>query len=191
MCGDVLARGNSPEGLDVRVRPLEDGARAWRSRVPHVELEELAQMRACGAFRNDELRVEAKGETADRVEHVELAAAHSRRDVEPDLAEDDHSAARHVLARVVAGTFDDRDGAGVAHRETLAYASRAEELAAGRAVENGVAEQHGVAGIVASRQDRDSPAPHPLADAVVRLADELELDAGAEAGGEALPGRGF
>ena len=46
-----------------------------------------------------------------RIQHVELAACHARADIEPDVAEHDDGAAGHVLAGMVAGAFDDGDGA--------------------------------------------------------------------------------
>ena len=81
------------------------------------------------------------GSVAGRVVDVGLAAGHPGAEVAADRAEDDDGAARHVLAGVVADALDDRDRARVADGEALAGAAGAEELAAGRAVENGVAEQ--------------------------------------------------
>src|SRR5439155_9120978 len=63
-----------------------------------------------------------------------------------------------------------------------------EELAAGRAVENGVAEEDGVAGVADRRPDDDPAAAHRLADVVVRLPRQLELDARGEERAEALAG---
>ena len=54
------------------------------------------------------------------VVEVERAARHSRGEVAPDVAEDDHHAAGHVLAGVVAGALDDDGGARVAHRAPFA-----------------------------------------------------------------------
>src|SRR5581483_4771952 len=120
---------------------------------------------------------------------VRLAAAHPGAEVPPDWPEDGDGAVRHVLAAVVADPLDDRVRARVPHREPLARATGAEELAAGRAVQNGVPDQHGVAGVALGRADRDPAAAHPLADVVVRLADQVELDARGEERPEALPRR--
>ena len=49
--------------------------------------------------------------------------------------------------------------------------------------------RHGLAGIAGGRRDHDPAAAHRLADVVVRLADEIELDPGREEGAEALAGR--
>src|SRR5204863_7867072 len=125
----------------------------------------------------------------DRIEHVQLAAAHARSGVQPDLAEDDDRAAGHVLARVIAHSLDDRESAGVADTEPLPGAAGAEELAACRTVEGRVAEQHRIARVVRRREQDDAPAGHSLADAVVRLPDQLELGTCAEERAEALSGR--
>jgi uncharacterized protein YcfJ len=58
----------------------------------------------------------------------------------PVLPEHDHGAAGHVLAAVVAGAFDHRAGARQPHREALAGHAAEEGLAAGRAVQRGVAD---------------------------------------------------
>src|SRR6185503_4654218 len=76
--------------------------------------------------------------------------------------------------------------AGVPHGEPLARRSGAEELAAGRAVEHGVADEARVARVVGRRRHHDPPAGHRLADVVVRLADEPELDARGEERTKAL-----
>src|ERR1700685_851246 len=64
--------------------------------------------------------VAARIESTVIVEHVGDSAAHSGGEIAPGAAEHDHRAARHVLAAMVADTFDDRRRAAVAHRETLA-----------------------------------------------------------------------
>ena len=63
------------------------------------------------------------------------------------------------------------------------------ELAARRAVQRRVADQDRARLVVRLRDDGDAAAAHALADAVVRLADELELHTCGEEGAEALAGR--
>ena len=63
------------------------------------------------------------------------------------VTEHDDDATCHVFAGVVTDALDDRRRAGVAHRESLARGPGTVELAARRAVEDGVAHQHGLAGI--------------------------------------------
>ena len=78
-----------------------------------------------------------------RVEDVGDAAAHPGGEVAPGRAEDDDPAAGHVLAAVVADALD--DGAGrpeLRTREALAGQAAEEGPPAGRAVEDGVADDH-------------------------------------------------
>src|ERR1700720_3554638 len=64
---------------------------------------------------------------------------------------------------------------------------RPEPPPAGRAVADGVAGQHGIGGGVAGKGlDCDHAAAHALADVILRLAFERELDAIVEEGAEAL-----
>src|SRR5579885_263573 len=90
----------------------------------------------------DELRVAARGEGAVLVEDVGEAAAHPGGEVASRRAEHDHAAAGHVLAAVVADALDDGARARVAHGEPLAREPAEERAAGGRAVEDGVADDH-------------------------------------------------
>src|SRR5207248_271798 len=75
------------------------------------------------------------------------------------------------------------------HAEALADASGDEELAARRAVADGVAGEHSIGVRVArKRPDGDHTATHALADVVLRLAVERQLDARVEERAEALAG---
>ena len=87
---------------------------------------------------------------------------------------------------MVAGPLDDGRRPGVADAEAFACPAGHEELAARGAVEAGVADEEGIPGVVLGGDDDDPPAAHPLADVVVRLADEPEVDALREEGPEAL-----
>ena len=73
--------------------------------------------------------------------------------------------------------LDDRGRAAVAHAEPLPHPAGHVQLAAGRAVEDGVAREHRVAGVVGRRADDDAAAALALPDVVLGLADELEGDA--------------
>ena len=79
-------------------------------------------------------------EVAVLVEHIGDAAGHAGREVAPGLAEHDHDAAGHVFAAMVAGAFDDRDRAGIAHGEALAGDAAEIAFALDRAVHHGVAD---------------------------------------------------
>ena len=81
---------------------------------------------------------------------------------------------------------------GVAHREALAGEPAEERLAGRRAVEHRVADDDALLGRepgVVGRTDAERAAGEPLADVVVRVADERELDAGCEPGAERLARR--
>ena len=132
------------------------------------------------------------GEAAVLVEHVGDAAAHPGGEVAPGAAEHDDVAAGHVLAAVVADALDDGVGARVAHGEPLAGEPAEERLAPGRAVEDGVADDHVLLrgeGRALGRPDRDRAAREPLAGVVVRVAVERQLDPGREPRAERLAGR--
>ncbi len=85
-----------------------------------------------------------------------------------------------------AGPLDHREGAGVPDTEPGPRRTGAVQLAAGGAVEDGVAHQHRVAGVVARRHDHDPAPVHALADVVVGLADQRQGDAVGEEGAEGL-----
>ena len=84
--------------------------------------------------------VAALGEVAVLVEHIGDAARHAGREVAARRPEHDHDAARHVFAAMVARALDDRDRAGVAHREALARDAAEVALARDGAVEHRVAD---------------------------------------------------
>ena len=75
------------------------------------------------------------------VQHPGDSAAHARGEVVAHRAEHGHPAAGHVFTSVVTHTFDDRPGAAVAHRESLAGPAGNEGISAGRAVQRHVADQ--------------------------------------------------
>ena len=106
------------------------------------------------------------------------AAAHSRREVAPGVAEYDDGAAGHVFAAVIADAFDDRGRTAVAHCEALARRAGDERFARCRAVEHRVADdrqfrRREAAPSFGGRID-DPPAGQSLADVVVGFALELE-----------------
>ena len=156
--------------------------------VPFDELAKLRELACVGIVVEDEPVAEPFAERAVAVENVCLAARHSGAEVEADVSEDDDGAGRHVLAGVITDAFDHGDRAGVANREALTRRARAEELSPRRAVERRVADEARIAGIVGRRGDHDATAAHRLADVVVRLADEVELDSRGEECAEALTG---
>ncbi len=90
---------------------------------------------------------------------------------------------------MIAHAFDDGERARVAHGEALARAARGVELAAGRAVQTGVADDRRFVArkTRASRRTHDDAAAgHALADAVVRFAVEHDVHAACVPRAEAL-----
>ncbi len=118
----------------------EPVARWWRS----SRRDEPIRVRRLERLEHDELVVQ---ELLVGVEEERLAAGHPGAEVPPVAAENDDRPARHVLARVVADSLDDRGRARVPHREPLPGRAGAEEVAPRRAVEDRVPEQDGLAGV--------------------------------------------
>ena len=135
----------------------------------------------------------ARPRGARRVVEVGAAAGHPGPEVRADRPEDHEDAAGHVLAAVRADALDDRLGAGVADRE--AHPGPADEVQppAGRAVEARCCRRWPRRRASAARSGSgtidDRAARQPLADVVVGLADEPELDARAGERPERLAGR--
>src|SRR5690606_19389933 len=68
----------------------------------------------------DHRHIAALGEIALLVEHIGDTARHAGGKVAARLADNHDNTAGHIFAAVVAHAFDNRDRAGIAHRETLA-----------------------------------------------------------------------
>ena len=111
----------------------------------------------------------------------------------PGAAEDDHAAAGHVLAAVVADALDDR-----ARRRELRTAKRSpasprkNARPLRRAVEHGVADDDVLLGLerrVLGRADGEHAAGQALAGVVVGVAEQRQLDARRQPRAERLPGR--
>ncbi len=114
---------------------------------------------------------------AELVEHEGDAAAHSRGEVPARAAQHDDRAASHVLAAVIADSFDYGDRSTVPHCEALARNSRDVRFARRRAVEHRVANENRLVGneLRGTGMPHDQPpAGQSLSDVVVRLSLELE-----------------
>src|SRR5439155_13258800 len=173
-------------------RPVvQDLARSLGPRLALVRLDDPPDDLALVRVRfpdGHELRIDLRGERLRRVVDEGLAPGHPGPQVVPDRTEDHHPATGHVLARVHARAFDDGERPGVPDGEPCAGAARAVELAAGRAIQDGVPDEDGIAGVTRRRLDDDASAAHALPDVVVRFADERELDTRREEGTEGLSG---
>mmetsp|Transcript_19801 Transcript_19801/g.45547 ORF Transcript_19801/g.45547 Transcript_19801/m.45547 type:complete len:577 (-) Transcript_19801:2090-3820(-) len=124
------------------------------------------------------------------LEEVGDASRHAGTDVAASGAEHHHHATRHVLERVVAAPLHHRLAPRVADAEALAGAPRRKEVAAGGAIEGGVADNglgRGVKLGLLGGADDDLPAMHALADVVVNLTDHLHLHPWQGVGPKRLP----
>ena len=104
------------------------------------------------------------------VVHEGHAAAHARGKIVAGFAEHDHDAAGHVFAAVIAEAFDHRDRAAVPYREPLSRDAVQENLAAGRAVKDGIPGNDIFMGNEPGadrRNNHDTPAGHALAEVIV------------------------
>src|SRR5690606_23096628 len=87
--------------------------------------------------------VAAVDEVPVEVKHIGKATGHASTEVVTDAAEDGDVTTGHVFTAMVAGAFHHGMRAGVAHGKTLARSAGGEQLAAGRAVQAGVADDGG------------------------------------------------
>src|SRR5216110_2192216 len=199
--GDVLLRGcglgrrrlggrdrhDLPELRDAAAPIGEQRCCAVGPRAHVMLFDERAQLWL--VLRRDLARDHAVGVQLAPVDQVRDAAGHARARVPAYRPEGHRRAARHVLAEMVARTFDDNRGSRVANAASLANTAGDEQATAGRAVRNRVAREHWIdRAITLRRPDDDGPSAHALADVVLRLTVEGQLDAGIDEGAEALAG---
>ena len=186
------------EVLDVAVPVVEHPPGQGAAGVQVMLADELEQFLARHAVLDQrELHHVHVAEIVERVVgviNVGHAAAHSSGEVAPRPSEHHHATARHILAAVVARALDDGDGPRVAHAEALAHLAIDVELARGRTVQSGVARDDILLGLeifaaTGRGQDRDAPAREPLAEVVVGLALEPDVEAANGEGTERLAGR--
>src|SRR5690606_13363979 len=98
--------------------------------------------------------------------------AHPGAEVAAGLTDDDGAAARHVLAPVVAGAFDDANGATIADHKAFPGDAPEERRAARGAVERNVADDDVLfrhEGRVRRRENDDLAAGETFSDVVVRV----------------------
>ena len=181
-----------PRFIPLRQRPL--GARA--ARVFRVLLDEAAHSVLLAEIHQrdqiDHRRIALAFELVEFVEDERDAAAHAGGEIATGAAEHDDGAARHVFAAVVADTFDDHGGAGIAHGEALAGNAAEIRLASDCAIQHGVADDDGLLGhdaAVGRGPDDDAPAGKSLADVVVGFALQLERESTRGKCAEALASR--
>src|SRR5262249_46066857 len=126
------------------------------------------------------------------VEDVGDAARHARREVATRRPKDDHTAAGHVFAAVIADRLDDGIDAAVTHAEAFARQAANVGIAGGRAIEGDGADDDVLfryEGRAGGRIDDDLAARQALADVIVGIALKRERHAARHEGAEALSGR--
>src|SRR6202046_2879103 len=133
-------------------------------------------------------QVPPQGETVRKAAGEAGAVIHAR-----GAQNADHSP-RHVFATMIAGAFDDGERAGVANRKSFPRPARRIEFAGGGAIQAGGAHDDGVARdrirMSVGPQD-DLAAGHALADVVVGLTLEIEVQPSDIPDTETLAGRAF
>src|SRR6202521_2071494 len=166
---------------------LGDVPREQSLEVLHVRLHGLG----VNAADVDELVVVAIDEVALQVQHVGKATGEPGAEVDPGAPQHAHRAPGHVLAAVIPRTLDHRDRARIAHREALTGKSCGVQLPAGSAIQAGVAHDDRVLRqeARAARVAQHDPAGrHALADVVVGIAFQVQVEAAGIPYAEALPG---
>ena len=140
----------------------------------------------------DHRRIAAAMELAVVIPDIGHATGHAGRKVATGTTKHHNGAAGHVFAAMVAGAFDHRHRARVAHRKPLTGHAVEVGLALGGAVEHGIADDD-VLGAVATEivgtANDHAAARQSFADIVIGLADQIEGDAAGQEGRKALAGR--
>ena len=114
------------------------------------------------------------------IQHKGETGGHAGAEIEARGPKHHHDAPGHVLATVVADTFDHRMRPGIAHAETFARKPGGEQLAAGRAVQTGVTDDRRFLTLEAAlwrRVDHDLAAGHALAHIIVGITLQIEMQA--------------
>ena len=119
-------------------------------------------------------------EVVVRVIYIGDASRHSGSEIPSRLAQHNHPPACHILAAVVASALDNGYRSRVAHTEALTYLAIYIQFAAGGTVEPRISCDNVLLGmeILAGAcwwQDRDAPATETLAEVVVALALEPDV----------------
>ena len=159
-----------------------------RTQVMQVRLHALRRH----AMDIDEFVVVAIDETSVDVQHICKTAGHARTEIHAGASEYDHDAVSHVLAAMVASTLDDGSRAGIPHRKAFTRSPGGKQLASGSAIQAGVSDDRRLPRDIAGalgRSNRDAAARHALTDVVVRIANEIQVQAGHVPGAETLSRR--
>src|SRR2546423_2778323 len=146
----VLARDHRDEAV-LRFLPLSKSAFGARTPgVPSMLLDEMPHLLALSEIGEwhevDHRRIALLLQLIEFIEHERDPSAHPRPKIAPGAAEHDDGAPGHVLAAVVANSFDHCQRAAVADGEALACHTGEVRFPRGCAIQHGVADQHGLVG---------------------------------------------
>src|SRR5262249_48211762 len=110
-----------------------------------------------------------------RSQHVRQTARHARTEIQTKRSENNGNAAGHVLATVLANTFDNRKSAAIANSKPFTRAASHEQASRSCTVEHGVTHKH-VAATRSALPSRNGncAARKALADVVVGFAVQFE-----------------
>ena len=156
--------------------------------MPTHQVADHAQVGDRGLLDVDHSRVHPVG---IEIEHVGDPPGHSRGDIPAGPADDDHSAAGHVLTAMVTNSLDHGSDSGVPHAEPLPHDAAYEQLAPGGAVRGHVASDHvlfGGEGCCSVRAHDYPAARQPLGQVVVGVALQPQRDTSRKKGSERLAG---
>src|SRR5690606_10203547 len=164
----------------------------------HILVEHRLQMAAIGLhrFTGDaldlhQLMIDPIDKAVVLIQHIGETAGHAGTEVVAGLAQHTDEAAGHVLATVVTGTFHHGMSTRVAHREALARRTCGEQLAAGGAIQTGVADDRRLLTLERTarwRNDNQLAAGHALAHIVVGITFQVQMQTTRVPHPEALPG---
>src|SRR5437868_2613659 len=149
-CLSVLARNHGEETV-LRFLPLSKSAFGARTPgVPRMLLDEMAHLLALPeisqGYEVDHRRIALLRQLIEFIENERDSATHPRSEIASGATQDDDSAASHVLAAVVANSFDHCQRSAVANSEALARYTGEIRFARCRAIQHRIADQHGLVG---------------------------------------------
>ncbi|GKT49344.1 uncharacterized protein ColSpa_09525 [Colletotrichum spaethianum] len=189
----VVDRHDLDEARQSPVEVHQDASGELGTSVVVVVLDEAAEIGDLGGLLDSlglhHLGVELREEVLVNVEDVGDTAGHTGSEVAASAAQNDDTAASHVLATVVADTLNDSGGTGVTDGESLRSNTTEEASTLGSTVQADVTNddvllslEHGGTG----RVDNQATTGQTLADVVVGITLKLEGNTGGEESTEGL-----
>ncbi len=185
---DKFRQANLPGGQN----PLRQGAVGIVRVVLDQRLDGGDFFRLSQFLQRDHILVAVLGESAVFIEDIGNPARHAGRKIASGAAEDDHAAAGHVFAAMIADPFHDRVDAAVPDAETFPGPAAQVSFAAGAAIERHIAGDDTFLG-GKSRAGRgindDFPTRKAFAEVIVGIALEQERQPAGDEGAQTLTGR--